>query len=99
MALRSSIIRVDHLCCGVEVKLIHELFSSVDAVVDVKVSLSDRRVNVQHAPELAPESVVDLLNAKHLGASLQEKVTVERVGSSFDLWAMSAICKAVIPCA
>ena len=46
VALRSTLIRVDHLCCGGEVKLIHDIFAPVAEIVDVKISLSDRRVSV-----------------------------------------------------
>ena len=84
VALRSSVIRVDHLCCGMESKLIHEMLDPLDEVVDVKISLSDRRVSVEHTPDLSPDALVDMLNAKHLGASLQDKAVVEHVGSSFD---------------
>lgn len=84
VALRSSIVRVDHLCCGMEAKLIHDILDVVDAVADVKISLSDRRVSVEHTPELSPDAIVDMLNAKFLGASLQEQAAVERVGSSFN---------------
>merc|ERR1719502_724545 len=84
VALRSSVIRVDHLCCGAEAKLIREILDPCDDVVDVKISLSDRRVSVDHTPQLTPDAIVDLLNAKHLGASLQDKAVVERVGSSFN---------------
>ena len=84
VGLRSSIIRVDHLCCGMEAKLIHELMDPMETVVDVKISLSDRRVSVEHTPDLLPEAIVDLLNSKHLGASLQDKAVVESMGSSFN---------------
>ena len=68
MALRSSIIRVDHLCCGAESKLIHDLLGPIDAVVDVKISLAERRVSVQHTPELSADQVVDILNTNGLKA-------------------------------
>ena len=84
-ALRSSIIRVDHLCCGMEAKLIRETMAPVDAVLDVKISVSDRRVSVEHTADISPEAIVDMLNAKHLGASLQDKAVVESVGSSFNV--------------
>ena len=83
-AMRSTIVRVDHLCCGMEAKLVRDLFSPVSAIGDVKISLADRRVSVEHDPELAPEEIVEMLNKKHLGASLQEKAVVETVGSSFN---------------
>jgi len=82
--LRSSIIRVDHLCCGMEAKLIRDVLSPLETVVDVKISVADRRVSVEHKHELDPDAIVELLNKKHLGASLQEKASVERVGSSFN---------------
>ena len=82
--LRSSIIRVDHLCCGMEAKLIRDVLSPLETVADVKISVADRRVSVEHKHELDPDAIVELLNKKHLGASLQEKASVERVGSSFN---------------
>ena len=82
--LRSTVVRVDHLCCGMESKLIRDLLSPHEAVVDVKISLTDRRVNVEHDEKLAPEAIVDLLNSKHLGATLQDRSVVEKVGSSFN---------------
>jgi len=83
--LRSSIIRVDHLCCGMESKLIRDMLCPLETVVEVKISLTDRRLNVEHADSLTPEQIVDMLNAKHLGASIQDKAMVETVGSSFNL--------------
>ena len=82
--LSSTIIRVEHLCCGMESKLIREVLAPLETVVDVKISLTDRRVNVEHKNELAPETIVDMLNAKHLGASLQDRSVVETVGGSFN---------------
>ena len=82
--LRSTVIRVDHLCCGMESKLIRDMLVPLDAVVDVKISLTDRRLNVEHEKALAPEAIVQMLNDKHLGASLQDKSVIESVGSSFD---------------
>ena len=67
-----------------EAKLIHDILDPVEAVADVKISLSDRRVNVEHTPELSPDEIVGMLNAKYLGASLQDQAVVERVGSSFN---------------
>ena len=84
VALRSSVLRIDHLCCGVEARLVHELLDPMEDVMDVKISLSDRRVNVEHTPNLSPAAIVDVLNGKHLGASLQEKHIVEHVGSKFN---------------
>ena len=83
--LRSTIIRVDHLCCGMESKMIRDMLAPLTTVEDVKISLTDRRVNVEHSDELAPETLVEMFNAKHLGASLQDKALVEAVGSSFNV--------------
>ena len=74
-----------------EVKLIHEIFAPVETVVDVKISLSDRRVSVDHTPELSPDAIVDMLNARHLGASLQDQAVVERVGDSFNAKEMARL--------
>ena len=82
--LRSTVVRVDHLCCGMEAKLIRDMLGPLEAVAEVKISITDRRVNVEHTDGLAPESIVDMLNRKHLGASLQDKSVVESVGSSFN---------------
>ncbi|EOD12645.1 hypothetical protein EMIHUDRAFT_452160 [Emiliania huxleyi CCMP1516] len=82
--LRSTVVRVDHLCCGMEAKLIRDMLGPLEAVAEVKISVTDRRVNVEHTDGLAPESIVDMLNRKHLGASLQDKSVVESVGSSFN---------------
>ena len=85
VVLRSTIIRVDHLCCGMESKMIRDMLAPLTTVEDVKISLTDRRVNVEHSDELAPETLVEMFNAKHLGASLQDKALVETVGSSFNV--------------
>ena len=82
--LRSTTIRVDHLCCGMESKLIRDLLTPLDAVVDVKISLTDRRINVEHSASLASQAIVEMLNNKHLGASIQDHSVVEAVGSSFN---------------
>ena len=82
--LRSTVVRVDHLCCGMEAKLIRELLSPIEAVIDVKISVTDRRLNVEHTEQLDPDSILTLLNEKHLGASLQEKALVEGDGSKFN---------------
>ena len=82
--LRSTIIRVDHLCCGMEAKMIRDLLDPMETVAEVKISLTDKRVNVQHRDVLTPDELINLLNAKHLGASLVDRsVEVEGVGSSF----------------
>ena len=81
MKLRSTVVRVEHLCCGMESKLIRELLSPLDTVAEVKISLTDRRVNVEHDDKLAPEEIVDILNRKHLGASLQEQSVVQKTGT------------------
>ena len=67
-----------------ESKLIRDILAPLEAVVDVKISLTDRRVNVEHKDELAPETIVDMLNDKFLGASLQDRSVVETVGGSFN---------------
>ena len=67
-----------------ESKLIRDILAPLETVVDVKISLTDRRVNVEHKNELAPETIVDMLNDKHLGASLQDRSAVETVGGSFN---------------
>jgi cation transport ATPase len=67
-----------------EAKLIRDMLSPLDAVNDVKISLVDRRVNVEHRATLASQAIVELLNTKHLGASLQDRSVVETVGSSFN---------------
>ena len=87
----STVIRVEHLCCGMEAKLIREILAPLEAVVDVKISLTDRRVNVEHRDELAPETIVDMLNDKYLGASLQDRSVVEAVGGSFNRMEMARL--------
>ena len=87
----STVIRVEHLCCGMEAKLIREILAPLEAVVDVKISLTDRRVNVEHQDELAPETIVDMLNDKYLGASLQDRSVVEAVGGSFNHMEMARL--------
>lgn len=80
---RSTVARVEHLCCGMEAQLIRELLTPVEHVGEVKISLLDRRVNVEHGPEISSEEIIELLNGQHLGASLQDESAVEEVGSSF----------------
>ena len=82
---------MEHLCCGMEAKLIREILAPLEAVVDVKISLTDRRVNVEHRDELAPETIVDMLNDKYLGASLQDRSVVEAVGGSFNRMEMARL--------
>ena len=43
--LRSTVVRVDHLCCGMEAKLIRDMLGPLEAVAEVKISVTDRRVN------------------------------------------------------
>ena len=69
--------RVDHLCCGMESKLIRELLEPFEEIKEVKISVTDRRVSVEHSTMLASETLVEALNSKHLGASLQDQVTVD----------------------
>ena len=72
--LRSTIIRVDHMCCGMEAKMIRDLLDPMETVAEVKISLTDKRVNVQHRDVLTPDELINLLNAKHLGASLVDRL-------------------------
>ena len=83
-ALCSTVLRVDALCCGSEARLIRQLLSPLPDVADVKISLSERRVSVDHARSLAPEAIVELLNRKHLGAAVHERGVGGSVGSSFN---------------
>ena len=62
--LRSTIIRVDHMCCGMEAKMIRDLLDPMETVAEVKISLTDKRVNVQHRDVLTPDELINLLNAK-----------------------------------
>ena len=62
--LRSTIIRVDHMCCGMEAKMIRDLLDPMETVAEVKISLTDKRVNVQHRDALTPDELINLLNAK-----------------------------------
>ena len=81
---RSTIMRVDHLCCGMESKLIRELLAPLEEIEEVKISVADRRVSVEHSATLASETLVEVLNSKHLGASLQDQAAVDKNGSSFN---------------
>lgn len=77
----SSILRVDNLCCGMEAKMIRDIFSPMTDVGDVKISVQDRRISVEHNSSIAPSVLVMKLNEKHLGASLQEQQAVRQHGS------------------
>jgi len=81
---RSTTIKVEHLCCGMESKLIRDVLAPLEAVADVKISLTDRRIKVEHDSGLAPETIVNMLNQKRLGASLQDRSVVEGVAGSFN---------------
>lgn len=75
--LTSSIVRVDQLCCGMEATLIRDTLGPIAGVEEIKVSVTDRRVCVQHTQSVSADFIVEALNAKHLGASLQTKAVGE----------------------
>lgn len=63
-------------------------------VVDLKVSIQDRTAWLEHWSTLPAMQVVDALNEKRLGASLQERGEVEKEGSNWT-W-RSALRAAVV---
>ena len=54
-------IRVDHLCCAGESKIIRKVLEK-DFILDIKISVMDRRVKVEHTNGIEAETIVELLN-------------------------------------
>lgn len=71
-AVVTAIVRIDHLCCGAEAKLIRELLDPLDDVLDVKISVNERRAAIDHRSSLPAAEIVRVLNTKQLGASIAE---------------------------
>ena len=72
LQLATTIVRIDHLCCGNEAKLARELLAPLTDVVDVKISITERRAAIEHRTTLPASEIVKVLNSKHLGASIAE---------------------------
>ena len=67
--VQASILRVDHLCCGMEAKLIRDLLDPLDSVLDVKISTTDRRISVDHRASIKPAEIA-VSYAEHGAACL-----------------------------
>ena len=70
--LQQTIVRIDAMCCGGEAKLARELLAPLDDVIDVKISVTDRRAAIDHRASLPAAELVRVLNTKMLGASIAE---------------------------
>ena len=70
--LQQTIVRIDAMCCGGEAKLARQLLAPLDDVVDVKISVTDRRAAIDHRASLPAAELVRVLNTKMLGASIAE---------------------------
>jgi len=79
--VKSSIIRVDHMCCHCEAALIRELFDPFEDVLDIKVSVNDRRAIIEHRAKLEVTEIVRILNTKQLGAAVADTGSVSEAGS------------------
>ena len=74
-AIKVSRFRVANLCCAGEEKIIRNCLQDMHGVENVAVNVIGRYIVIKHCNVecCAPGSkIVDILNAKHLGASLQE---------------------------
>ena len=60
------------MCCGKEAKLTRTLLEPMAGVVDIKISVNDRRAVIEHESKVTPQEILHVLNEKHLGASLTE---------------------------
>lgn len=52
-----------------------EVLYPVDGITHVSVSLADKTAFVTHKNTVSPNQIVDLINSKHLGASIKDTVT------------------------
>jgi Cd2+/Zn2+-exporting ATPase len=67
--------RIANLCCAGEERLIHSSLSEVKGIEKIEVNIVGRYCIVKHCPMACcapPLRIIELLNKKHLGASIQE---------------------------
>ena len=81
--IESAMIRVDHICCHLEVQIVYDLLQPMDGIVEVSVSQSDRTAYVKHRASLPAMAIVDAINSKHLGASLKQSGEVGKEDSAW----------------
>ena len=77
-----SIVRIDNLCCGAEAKLARSLLAPLEDVIDVKISIAERRAAIEHRANLPAAEIVRVLNSKFLGASIADSSSTTASASS-----------------
>ena len=85
MIVSRCIVRIDNLCCAAEARIARALLTNLDDVVDVKISIAERRAAIDHRPTLLPAEIVNVLNSKQLGASLSDSASTATVQGTFSL--------------
>ena len=66
-------LRVQNICCAMEIKLVQDSLEPLEGVVSIAVNVIGRVVYVRHDPEVTSASeLVSTLNRVHLGASIME---------------------------
>jgi Cd2+/Zn2+-exporting ATPase len=60
------------MCCGSEATLARAILEPLEDVLDVKISVTERRAAIEHRARLPAAEIVRVLNEKHLGASIAE---------------------------
>ena len=63
--------------------MVRDLLDPMETVAEVKISLTDKRVNVQHRDVLTPDSSSTCSTPSTWAALVDRSVEVEGVGSSF----------------
>ena len=71
--IRTTKLRVQNICCAMEIKIIKESLQSLKGVTSIAVNVIGRVVYVRHDTKVTSQSkLVSKLNEKHLGASIME---------------------------
>lgn len=64
----------------------------MDGIIDVSVSLADRTAFVTHKANVEPERIVEIINTKHLGASVKESGVAAASSALGSARTTAAIC-------
>eukprot|EP01038_Epipyxis_sp_PR26KG_P006292 gene6292-8665_t len=78
MTISFTKLRVSNLCCVGEERLIHSLLKPQLGILEVDVNIITRSAVVKHCTKLTPIiKILELLNSKYLGASVEEIDEIE----------------------
>ena len=70
---RTTKLRVQNICCAMEIKLVQDSLEPLEGVSSIAVNVIGRVVYVHHDPEVTSATeLVTTLNSVHLGASIME---------------------------